>query len=362
MIRTFRAQNYGCLKDIEARLSPIHAFIGPNDSGKSTILRGLRTVVQFAGGTFEWTRENGWEPFNPDLQSPNGSVTHAITLACDVDNGSYTISAVNGDLKEIIGLGAGFEESFPRRYDVHSDLYSYIKGIKTEEAKAVLDQLRSALMLRFDPDALRAPSGLIPESKRITFLDERGHGLPGVYFALRNRGDDAFEAVVASTRRHFPTVKTFRLKPVTTSTLEIEIELQNGVRVVTVKMSEGLLYFLAFAALRYLDPPSLLLIEEPENGLHPARIREVVRMLRVLAEEMNTQVVMATHSPLVINELKPEEVTIVTRPSVEEGTRLTPIRETHNFEKRSSVYALGELWLSYADGETEGPLIKGPDA
>jgi hypothetical protein len=71
---------------------------------------------------------------------------------------------------------------------------------------------------------------------------------------------------------------------------------------------------------------------------------------------------MATHSPLVINELKPDEVTVVTRPSVEDGTRLTPIRETHNFEKRSSIYALGELWLSYADGELETPLIKGPDA
>jgi predicted ATPase len=217
-------------------------------------------------------------------------------------------------------------------------------------------------MLRLDPDALRAPSGLIPDAQRVGFLDDRGSGLPGIYFALRNRGDDSFDIVVAETRRHFPTIKALRLRPVTATSLEIEVELQNGVRVAAHQMSEGLLYFLAFAALRHLDPPSLVLIEEPENGLHPARIREVVRMLRVLAEEMNTQVVMATHSPLVINELKPDEVTVVTRPSVEDGTRLTPIRETHNFEKRSSIYALGELWLSYADGELETPLIKGPDA
>jgi predicted ATPase len=186
--------------------------------------------------------------------------------------------------------------------------------------------------------------------------------LPGIYFAIRNQEDDRFNAIVEDVRRHFPTIKTIRLNPVTTSTLELEIELQNGVLVGARRMSEGLLYFLAFAAMRHLDPPSLLLVEEPENGLHPARIREVVRMLRVIAEEIGTQVVMATHSPLVVNELKPEEVTVVTRPSIEEGTKLTPIKETHNFDKRSSVYALGELWLSYADGEMESPLIKGPDA
>ena len=68
---------------------------------------------------------------------------------------------------------------------------------------------------------------------------------------------------------------------------------------------------------------------------------------------------MATHSPRVINELEPDEVTVVTRSSLEEGTKLTPMRETHNFEKRSSVYALGELWLSYANGVDEEPLIRG---
>lgn len=64
MIKTFRAKNYGCLKDVTIGLTPLHAFVGPNDSGKSTILRGIRTVVQFAGGDFIES-EDGLLPFSP---------------------------------------------------------------------------------------------------------------------------------------------------------------------------------------------------------------------------------------------------------------------------------------------------------
>ncbi len=125
-------------------------------------------------------------------------------------------------------------------------------------------------------------------------------------------------------------------------------------------MSEGLLYYLAYAALPYFAPSSILLIEEPETGLHPARIAEVVRMLRAMTEQPDgPQIIMATHSPLVINELRPEEVSVVTRPSVEVGTQVTRLMDTPHFAERSKVYALGELWLSYADGNFEAPLLEG---
>ncbi len=66
----------------------------------------------------------------------------------------------------------------------------------------------------------------------------------------------------------------------------------------------------------------------------------------------------ATHSPLVINEMRPEEVSVVTRPP-EKGTQVVRIDRTPDFEDRAKVYALGELWLSYADGDYESPLLEG---
>jgi predicted ATPase len=120
-------------------------------------------------------------------------------------------------------------------------------------------------------------------------------------------------------------------------------------------MSEGLLYWLAYAALPYLEPTALLLIEEPENGLHPARIRDVMKVLREISQTI--QVVLATHSPLVINELEPHEVSVVTRGA--DGTKAVLMKDTPNFAERSKAYSLGELWVSYANGEDEKPLLEG---
>ena len=367
MIKTFSARNYRCIRDVTAHLTPLHAFIGPNDSGKSTLLHGLRTLIQFAGGAFVRGADGAWQPFDPDLPERHPAMVgqpkpHEVSLACEdvrlaceVEGGSYALEMTKDGLVECVPRGDGTIKPESRGWDNES-AYRLFPDASTA---ATFEQLRSAQLVRFDPDALRAPSGLIPESQRAGFLDDQGHGLPGVFFALRNRSDDALSVVVEDARRHFPTLKAIRFKPITSGTLVLEAELQNGVWVGANRMSEGLLYYLAFAALQHLDPATLLLIEEPENGLHPARIAEVVRMLRVIVEEMGTQVIIATHSPLVINELQPEEVTVVTRPSLEEGTQLTPMIETHNFQKRSSVYALGELWLSFANGIDEGPLLRG---
>jgi predicted ATPase len=121
-------------------------------------------------------------------------------------------------------------------------------------------------------------------------------------------------------------------------------------------MSEGLLYYLGFAALKYIQGSRLFLVEEPENGLHPARISEVMDILREISK--TSQVIIATHSPLVVNELKGDEISVVTR-DPEKGTEVVLLKDVPGFEDASKVYQPGEFWVSYCDGNQEKPLIKG---
>lgn len=269
-----RIEGYRCLKAVELALTPLHALIGPNDSGKSSILRAIR------GGPVKELR------FSTPLRS-----------------------------------------RFNRQ------------------------------LLRFDPDEMRAVVPLVTTSREEAwFENEKGRGLPGLYDLLLSTDRRSFAAVEDRFRALFPTVAALRLDN-TRDGKVLGLTLVDGRVVKPEEMSEGMLYWLAFAIIEHVAPQTILLIEEPENGLHPARIREVMKVLREVSQR--TQIILATHSPLVINELEPDEVTIVTR-DPERGTICTPMTATKQFAARSKVYALGELWLAYADGDLERELVPEP--
>ena len=81
--------------------------------------------------------------------------------------------------------------------------------------------------------------------------------------------------------------------------------------------------------------------------------------MAILREISKTsQVVIATHSPLVVNELKGDEISIVTRDPAT-GTKVTLLKDVPGFEEASKVYQPGEFWVSYCDGNMEAPLLSG---
>jgi energy-coupling factor transporter ATP-binding protein EcfA2 len=339
MIHTLRAKNYGCLLDVTATLTPLHAFIGPNDSGKSTLLRAIRTVFHLVKGN---AKDSVFE-LGLDLDSPGSLI--GVTFA---DELSYEISVEPN--RKI------------RRTPDLDQSYSSTLGAPTEpKSVAVLRRhLEGVRLLRLDPDALRRPSNLISSGAKVDFFDERGTGLPAVYDAIIDRDVEVFIKVLNEVRSLFGSVAKLGLTTIGSSGAiqkALQATLIDGRMINAALMSEGLLYYLAFAAVSHLDPVSAILVEEPENGLHPARIAEVVKILRAISEA-GIQVVMATHSPLVVNELSPDEVSVVTR-TTEKGTQVKRIKDTPDFEARSKVYALGELWIAYANGEDEAPLLEG---
>lgn len=210
-------------------------------------------------------------------------------------------------------------------------------------------------IVRWVPSALRQPS---PNVTDVAAFLASGVGLPGMFSRAFNVDERALSEVNARLSTTFPTIARLRVEPADQARWQMAITLGDSKRVHVNEISDGVLYWLAFESLRHLEGDWLLLLEEPENGLHPSRIAEVVQTIKhvVASSEGRVQVVMATHSPLVVNELAPEEVTLVTR-HVTSGTNVTPMRETKNFAERSKVYALGELWLSYADGRDEAELV-----
>lgn len=120
-------------------------------------------------------------------------------------------------------------------------------------------------------------------------------------------------------------------------------------------VSDGSLFTLALTALHYqAQPPQLVAIEEPDHGLHPYLLANIVDMLRTLSTRKPSpiQVVIATQSSELLNLLRPEEVRFLTRREdgsvgIEPAATDTPAwKEAWEAHQQS----LASLWLSGSAG------------
>jgi len=118
--------------------------------------------------------------------------------------------------------------------------------------------------------------------------------------------------------------------------------------------SDGFLRMLAVFSLKFLpNPPRMITLEEPENGVHPHLITQVIGHLKDLSdrkEPNKIQVFMTSHSPYVVNEFvdRPESVHIFEKGSHDPVPRIISLRDRRQVINAAEGLnrSLGDLWYS----------------
>lgn len=155
--------------------------------------------------------------------------------------------------------------------------------------------LNSQMMRKSSPPGL--PKGYRPD----------GSNLPWVIHELASKNIDGFNEWVAHVRTALPDVKTIQ-------TIErpedrhryLKLVYENNLEVPSWLVSDGTLRMLALTLLAYLPQANkIYLIEEPENGIHPRAIETVIQSLSSIYA---SQVLIATHSPVVLSIVEPADV------------------------------------------------------
>lgn len=107
-----------------------------------------------------------------------------------------------------------------------------------------------------------------------------------------------------------------------------------------VHFSDGTLRFICLAtALLQPRPPSTILVDEPELGLHPYAIALLADLIQSASER--TQAIISTQSPTLLDHFEPEDVVVVTR---EDGRSGFERLEPHKLAEWLQEYSVGELW------------------
>ncbi len=377
MLRTFHVENFKCLRDVTVELEPFTVLIGPNDSGKTSILDALRLIGQtfmrpveevFTGQNraevLTWQRAAqtrlGWGLYFEELG-------RAFKYSWTYPSGSESGESGRGETfqRESRDKPASYRHAAQGRHSgpFASQMTSSETALRsiinhpTPDGTAFISEIEPFTSVlgdlpryRLDPDALRTPA--VPEPDAV--LTPSGDNLVAVLDRLIS-GPDRSAIVNLEQGLHaaIPTLRGIALRTADgkTGAKALEFVLDGpGKKFTTIPCahaSDGAMLLTAFLALAYSDHPGMLLIEEPENGLHPSRLRAVVEMLRKLSTgEVGTrprQVILTTHSPLLLNYARPEEVRIVRRDATT-GTQVTPLTAVPDIHKLLEEFAVGELW------------------
>jgi predicted ATPase len=357
-------------------LGPITVLVGPNDSGKSTILQALMALSR-AGGPERLGVEQLLE-CPAAIAATNGDVTTSIKLAVD---GSTALGAKDERHAYHYTTNMGLKTSDFSRESIHWDGQPLLEAVlngpvfvegrqvhgggwkpsSTELShlahssgnaqpmyRAIADDLRATL-LRLDARSIARASSLGAE------LLPDGSGLVGIVDDLLTSGvgDEQIRQVNEVIRRLSPHVKSVAAKRHAGGGKELHFALRSGTVVPASQMSDGIVLATALAVIALGSRTPRLLIEEPENGLHPRQLKIVADTIRSIAETQGTQIVLTTHSPLLLNHFAAEEVVIVTRS--ESGVQAQRMSEARGLDDLATEMSLGELWYNVGDSNLARP-------
>ena len=367
---------------IDLPMEPLNVLIGPNGSGKSNFIEALALLqaapndlsapIRRMGGISEWLWKGDGErrvaTVEAIISCPAGATPlhHTLLMWQQEERFEVALESIRDHRDH------HDEEPSKAYYKATTDkveINRLVEDSSGERGMRTLDRStvrrdQSILSQREDPDTYPELGRLQQQYRKIrlyrnwefgpdaglrrspradepsTFLTERGENLPLVLSTLRG---DQRQAFVKSLQQLYDGIDNFQVEVRGGRAELFIVERGAGERYLPAsRLSDGTLRYMALAAILLdPDPPPLVVIEEPELGLHPDVVLSIGRMLVEASRRM--QLVVTTHSRVLIDALDdlPSSVIVCDKHDGESVfERLDPTWLTEWLEQ----YSLGKLW------------------
>jgi len=335
-------------------LRPINVVVGSNGSGKSnfigvfSFLHALREghlqdYVGKAGGADK-------------LLHFGAKVTKAIELHISFENGvnQYLVRLESNDADELLPLNEkvfywGDKTQYSKPYETGLLRIGKEAGISDSRRTGITEWVRHRLgkwrLYHVHDTSSSSPMRKTADLNDNRYLREDGSNLPAFLYYLLKKQKESYELIRGAVQRVTPFFDDFRLEPSKLNPDKIRLEWRhkNSDKYFDASsLSDGTLRFMALATL-FLQPesyrPSVILVDEPELGLHPYAITMLASMIKMMSVE--TQVIISTQSPILLDHFTPEDVLVADR--VDGATQLKRL-DSERLGSWLEEYSLGQLW------------------
>ena len=358
MIERVTFKNFKALRDVSIDLSPFTLIVGPNASGKTSILEGLRCLTQVMAWEEKEVFSGNAGPEVVRSCGADGPVELGMDVRCDELLASVLFTATRSDgkpwtLATIVKLNG---EGYP----VTPALRENFKGL--ESVQKQLRAMRSAVLLRLDPGPLAARSGSVTPSRG----EFDGSNLSVTLAKLALDDPGALTQLAARVREVVPVVDSVALASSDSQggplhPYQTKIGFKGGAKVLGPVVSEGTLITLGLlTVMSTASQHQLVMVDEMERGLHPKALGKLVTEIRAIMERTpGLQVIGTTHSPYLLDHFFADEIRLTTL--ADDGSVIAGKLNDHpDFERWKDEMKPGEFWSSV--GEDWLRDRKGPNA
>lgn len=369
MIRKIEIENFKSFLKSSVELGLFNVLVGPNDSGKTNFLNAFRLLRYIAQGRLEGffsmpydlihCQIPGSKPYirlGIELEVSGETLFYSIAIEKDPKNGilireenlrnahSPDKSYLEREGNEIYALNERTKEREEKTFESNQPALPLLTDIKANRhAWLTAQRLRNIWFYNFDTQKMREIYTSSVEKQLV--LSESGNNLSLVLYTLFNEYRENFDRLKVLLRNEIPYVND--LKPKKYEDLFFIFLGFNKYALMSEAVSDGLMKFLGILTL-VCSPQSApqINIEEIENHIHPHRLESAMDLLRSLTlRPKPSQILLTTHSPNVLNLVKPKEILIVER-SPDKGSSIMPLIKKRNILPFLKEMPLGDAWIS----------------
>lgn len=320
VIASVAFRNFKALRNASVRLEPFNLVLGPNGSGKTSLIESLLHLRSLA-------RLSATDA--PALVAANGHPDMTFRFHPPHDTIEVRLSCVDASACNALHVAPPDAPDWP----------------------ALRDDIVRIRRFVFNHDAMAEPAPLAKGAE----LEGDGANLAAVLAHWRGEQPAAYEAFVAEALRLFPEYSAFSLESQANGTVSPAFALVGGVGVVdSVNLSQGTLHVLGILALTLSpQPPSVICIEEIDRGVHPRMLREIRDAFYRLAYPQSfglsrapVQVIATTHSPYLLDLFRdhPEEIILTQKHGRE--AHFERLSDRADLAELLEGGSLGDLWFS----------------
>lgn len=344
-----RATGFRSIREVDIKIRDLNVLIGANGSGKSNFIKlfrllnelveeRLQVTVATSGGANALLHFGRKTTPKLELDLHFGQNAYACTLIPAADDGfvfeqeEWSFLGAGYTRPRIEHNGGGKRESGLREASSSSGIARFVaNALSSWKVYHFHDTSDSAGLKQLGP---------IDDNFR---LRPDASNLAAYLFFLKEAYPDHYRNIVDTIRLSAPFLREFVLRPSPLNPRQIKLEWQHegsDAYFDASSLSDGTIRLICLSTL-LLQPslPSVVLLDEPELGLHPAAVNDLASLLRRASTQ--AQVIVSTQSVTLVNHLRPGEIVVADR--VQGASTFRRLGE-EEIASWLDEYALGELW------------------